>query len=76
MTATVDLPKKDELVLIKWPGGLYDFVIQFQYAEVVGPGDWVILHGLVVQPEGVQHRWTRGFYVRPVPDGYTLYPAR
>lgn len=77
MSASVEqLPKRGERLLIKWPGGLYDFVIEFEYAEPVGAGGWRVLHGLVVEPDGPQHRQLRGFYVRPVPDGYTLLPKR
>jgi hypothetical protein len=69
-----DLPKKGEEVTILWPGGEYDFVIRFDHAEPM-PNGWVLLHGLVVQPEGVQHRERRGFYVRPVAGGkFTLHP--
>lgn len=58
-----------ERVTVRWPGGPYDFEVEFHYAEPVhAPGweDWLVLHGVVVSPEGPQHRTFRAFYVHPV----------
>lgn len=71
-----DLPKRGEEVTILWPGGEHDFVIRFEYAEPMA-GGWVVLHGLVVKPEGIEHRERRGFYARPVEGGeFTLHRKR
>lgn len=74
------LPERDERVLIRWPGGPYDFLIRFDRAarpELQGWEDWVILYGLVVQPDGPGHRAYRGFFVKPSEaGGYELLPKR
>lgn len=70
------LPKRGELVTILWPGGYYDFVIKFECGRELSDG-WLLLHGLVVEPEGPQHRAFRGFQVRRTNDGgYSLLPMR
>jgi hypothetical protein len=69
--------KRGERVTVFWPNGPYDFVLEFEYAEqVLAPGreDWIVIHGLVVEPDGPQHRAFRGFYVHPVEGGYSLLP--
>jgi hypothetical protein len=75
-----NLHKPGERVTVRWPGGPYDFVLEFSYAEAVNaPGweEWFTIHGLVVEPEGLQHRAVRGFYVHPVEEGvYALLPFR
>jgi hypothetical protein len=69
-----DLPKRGERVTVLWPGGQYDFVLEFNRAEP-GVNGWLWLTGLVVEPEGVEHRGQRTFYVHPVPGGkFTLHP--
>ena len=59
------LHERGERVTVRWPGGPYDFVILFDYAEP-GRDGWLTIHGLCVEPEGPQHRMPRSFYVRPV----------
>ena len=73
MSAAEDLPKQGERVTIRWPGGDYDFVIEFSYAEEL-PDGWLVLHGLVVEPVGIEHRMVRGFQVRRVGDDFALLP--
>lgn len=71
--------KRNERVTVHWPGGPYDFTILFRYAEhptMPGWEDWLVIHGLVIEPEGPEHRTARGFYVHPVEDGYALLPKR
>jgi hypothetical protein len=71
------LHKRNERVTIRWPGGPYDFVVEFDHAEpAASPGweDWLVIHGLCVEPEGPGHRAMRSFYVHPVKSGYALLP--
>lgn len=64
-----------ERVTIFWPGGFYDFVIEFASLrpDPHRPG-WLLVTGLVVRPEGVEHRSTRTFSVERVVGGYALLP--
>lgn len=75
-----NLHKRGERVTVRWPGGPYDFVMEFEYAEAIGaPGweDWFNIHGFVVEPKGPGHQTTRGFYVHQVGKGeYALLPFR
>jgi hypothetical protein len=75
-----NLHKRGELVTVRWPGGPYDFVLEFEYAESVntlGWEDWIVIHGLVVEPAGPQHRNLRGFYVHPIGENeYELLPLK
>lgn len=72
------LHRPGELITIRWPGGLHDFKIQFQYAdEVSAPGweSWVVLHGQVVEPEEAQYQRYHGFYCHPIGDReYAMIP--
>lgn len=74
------LHEPGERVAIAWPGGPYDFVIEFGYAERVwaeGWEGWLVLHGMVVEPEGPEHRAYRAFYVHPADQGgYAMIPFR
>ncbi|AGL20943.1 hypothetical protein [Actinoplanes sp. N902-109] len=76
------LHKQGERVTIRWPGGPYDFVILFDYAEPSGAAgweDWLTIHGMCVEPEGPQHHTRRSFYVHPVEGEertYALLPKR
>lgn len=76
------LHERGERVTVRWPGGPYDFVLEFDYAEpstMSGWEDWLTIHGLCVEPEGPQHRMTRSFYVRPVEGEertYALLPKK
>lgn len=75
-------PEKGERVTVRWPGGLYDFVLEFGWAEKVnGPSwstdDWYVVHGLVVEPSAPEHRSFRGLYShRTGPREYTMLPHR
>lgn len=73
-------PHMDQLVTVRWPGGLYDFVVAFGYEEPAGThsstGDepWVVVHGTVVDPAG---RGPRFFYARRTGRAeYTMLPRR
>lgn len=73
--------ERGERVTVYWPGGPYNFVLEYYGAEPVGVHwagreDWLVIHGLCVEPEGVQHRTMRHFYVHPHEDGYALIPFR
>lgn len=73
------LHERGERVTVRWPGGPYDFVLEYQRAEPVsmsGWDDWFMIHGFCVEPVGVQHQTMRQFYVHPVDDGYALLPKR
>lgn len=59
------LHERGERIIVRWPGGPYDFVIEFSYAES-GRDDWLTIHGLCVDPEGPQDRTMRSFYFRQV----------
>ncbi|NMO52044.1 hypothetical protein HH310_12655 [Actinoplanes sp. TBRC 11911] len=75
-------PRPGDLVPIKWPDGLHDFVIEY-IGEPTGYGaaqpGWTWLRGVVVEPEG-QHRNARSFYVQLVDGEYQMraghLPAR
>lgn len=70
--------KHNERITVFWPGGPYNFVLEFDRVEPVNAPDWedwFVIHGVVVQPEGVQHHTMRGFYVHPVEGGYEMLPA-
>lgn len=80
-----DLHKRGERILIRWPGGPYDFIVEFEYSERVlaaGWEDWIVVHGFVVEPQGPQHQMTRSFYCHPFVngdgsyDGYEMIPYR
>lgn len=72
-------PRRGDKVTVRWPGGLYDFVIEFEYAEAAPPHQgsdgWLWLSGMVVEPAGPEHRSFRTFYVQPVAGGaFSLLP--
>lgn len=80
MAEAYQLPthKRDERILIRWPGGPYDFVIEFESVEPVlakGWEGWVSIRGFVVEPQGLRHQMTRSFYCHPVDGGYEMIPA-
>lgn len=57
--------KQGERVAVRWPGGFYDFVIEFESIEQDrAKPEWWWIRGLVVSPEGVEHRAWRTFMVR------------
>jgi len=70
--------KPGELVTIRWPEGQHDFVIEFgrvSAPELAGWEDWVILHGVVVEPDDPRHRAFRGFCPRQIGDReFTMLP--
>jgi len=69
-------PTRGERVTVKWPGGYYDFVIEFDHEDPIRDG-WVVVHGAVVEPDAPQHRAFRGFYARRTgPAEYTMLPKR
>lgn len=75
-----DLPKRGERVTIRWPGGPYDFEIEYLGLDETMPradDGWYWLHGLVVKPEEYLRRPAQTFMVHPV-DGeertYALLP--
>lgn len=67
-----------EEIVVCWPGGPYDFVLEF-YEEppdrpAPSPG-WQYIRGVQVHPQGLGYGWMRTFYVRPVSPGmYELMP--
>lgn len=72
-----ELPKRGERVTVRWPGGPYDFEVEFERLDEAMPGaadGWLWLRGVVVSPEGRQQRMARTFYVQPDGDGYALLP--
>lgn len=69
-----DLPKPGESVTVRWPNGDYDFVLEFEYAEPGAEG-WILLTGVVLEPQGVAQGRRRSLYVKPTTDGeFTLRP--
>lgn len=69
-----------ERVAVFWPGGPYDFEIEFDHAMPYGPGDgdwrdWFLISGVVVSPVSPWPR-LQSFYVHPVAGGYSLVPFR
>lgn len=72
-----ELPKRGERVTIRWPGGPYDFEIEYIDLDDGMPradDGWYWLRGLVVKPEDHRQRMARTFYVTPVEGGYALLP--
>lgn len=72
-----ELPAKGERVTIRWPGGPYDFVIQFDAIDESMPraeDGWLWMTGYVVEPVGPRHQTWQTFYVRPDGDDYALIP--
>jgi hypothetical protein len=72
-----ELPKRGERVTVRWPGGPFDFEVEFERLDEVMPGaesGWLWLRGVQVSPEGRQRGVARTFYVRPDGDGYALLP--
>lgn len=70
-------PKPGDKIVIRWPGGPYDFEIVFHYEDDSMPpasDGWLWLRGLVVKPEGLQHRCVRTFHVTRVGDEFALLP--
>jgi len=68
-------PRWGDRVTVRWPGGSYDFVIEYDHEEPSQPGGWVVVHGLVVEPVGPEHRRHRGFYAHQVGAGiYEMLP--
>jgi hypothetical protein len=74
---TLHLPKRGERVTVRWPGGPYDFEVEYERLDDTAPAaadGWYWLRGVVVSPEDQQNRMARTFYVQPVDDGYALLP--
>lgn len=79
----MDIPVRGDHVTIFWPGGPYDFVLEY-YEVVDHPkpsldprwDDWLYLCGRVIKPEGPGHLAWRAFFVHPVEDGYALLPLK
>jgi hypothetical protein len=72
--------KVGDQVTIRWPGGPHDYVIEY-YDDGLGTQPppskgFQYIRGVVVQPDGLQWRTLRTFYVRQVGDGYELLPLR
>lgn len=67
--------ERGERVTVHWPGGFYDFVIEFDSItqEQTRP-QWWWIHGLVVFPEGPEHRSYRTFMVRWLDGWWQLLP--
>jgi hypothetical protein len=75
--AELKLPAPGEKVTVRWPGSEYDFVIEFQHAQVDTPPGWFTIQGVVMFPEGPEHLGIRRFYVRQLAeDVFTLVPKR
>lgn len=66
--------KRGDRVTVRWPNGPHDFVLKFDSIRPEGQDGWVLVTGLVVEPQGPKHRAMRSFYVRPDGDGYALLP--
>lgn len=84
---TDPLHKRGERVNVFWPGGPYDFIVQYEYhSPVRAPGweGWIVLHCVVcehahgdtVEPAPIGHRQFTSFYVHPVERGYALLPMK
>ncbi|GLW35219.1 hypothetical protein [Actinoplanes regularis] len=67
--------RKRNGVLVVWPGGAYDFVLDGVTEKPGSTRGWVTVYGLVVQPAGGKHRVVRGFYARRTDYGYEMMPA-
>jgi hypothetical protein len=56
------LPKKDQLITIRWPDGPHDFVMRFLYEDSTmlgGAPEWRWLHGQIVEPDSWHgRRWS------------------
>lgn len=64
-----ELHKRGERVTVRWPGGPYDFEIEYiGLNEAMPRADegWYWVRGLVVKPEDHQHRMAQTFMVQPV----------
>lgn len=73
-------PQAGQHVTVRWPGGPYDFTVEFGYEEQAGThsstGDepWVVVHGAVVEPRG---RGPKFFYARRTGAfEYTMLPHK
>lgn len=67
--------KERERVTLRWPGGFYDFVIEFSSIDQDrADPKWWWIRGLVVSPEGPEHRASRTFMVRRVDGEWALLP--
>lgn len=73
------LPDRGERVIIRWPGGLYDFVMEFHYLDdshPTPPDGWFNVHGAVLEPEQAGRR-ARTFYARQLARlEFELIPKR
>jgi hypothetical protein len=74
--------RRGERVTVFWPGGPYDFAVEFDFAEPLhaeGWDGWFVLHGTAEPTGGERHRWypmRRSFYVHAVEGGYALVRFR
>jgi hypothetical protein len=68
--------ERNERITIFWPGGPYNFVIEFHYASPGLRRGWMWIRGFVVEPNAPENRMTREFYVQPVKGGYSLVELR
>lgn len=76
--------KRGEHITVFWPGGPYDFDVEYGWTETIGaPGweDWIVIHGVATPADGPRKddprlRADRSFYVKPVDGGYTLLPVK
>ena len=73
--ADLELHERGERVTVRWPGGPYDFVIEFAYAEP-GRGSWLTVPGVCVNPVGPQHHTMRSFFVHPMEGEERTYALR
>lgn len=72
-----ELPKRGERVTVRWPGGPYDFEVEYIGLNEAMPradDGWYWMRGLVVKPDDHRGRMAQTFYVQPVDDGYALMP--
>jgi hypothetical protein len=70
--------ERGQHVTVFWPGGPYNFVLEFDWAERHNVAeekwkDWFVIHGREVEPDP-KYGGTRAFYVHPVDGGYALLP--
>jgi len=45
-----------ERITILWPGGGHDFVIEYDREEPSTPAGWLLISGLVVEPNRPEYR--------------------
>jgi hypothetical protein len=69
-------PAEGERITIRWPGGPYDFVMEFEGLHETGPAPepgWAWLHGRIVEPDPGFPRW-QTLYARSAGGDWEMKP--